>query len=633
MKFIKQALLSFAVVGIGISVSHAQVKDRNEIPEKYKWDFSLIYPSWEAWEADLQRCEELTDEIAALKGTLAESSENFLKMEQLTDEIGRISYKLYGYSGLQRDTDQSNNELLSRFGQFMGAMQQIDQKFSWIQPEILSIPEETVMGWVDTIPELEQYRFPLSETYRLQKHVLNAEGEQLLSYFGSATSKANQLFGDISNADAKPVNIKLSDGSDFKVTVGSYGKALTTMPNATDRRLIQKTRTQRIIDLKNTYASIYDAVCKTGWAYAQARKYDTVLQSELEGDNVPSEVYTNLIETAKKTKDTLIRYHHLRQRVLGLENYGWSDCFVPLVQDDTKYPFDDVIKEALKSVAPLGKDYQEKYAKLLNNRQIDVYENVGKRTGAYSSGIYGIGPFVLLNHQDTMESAFTIAHELGHSMHTVLSHENQPFATASYTIFVAEVASTFNEKLFLKNLLKDAISREQKIALLEHQIQDITGTFIGQSMFAEYELKAHTLVESGETLTAEKLTNIWKEVVHEFYGDVISDDDPYMYSWARIPHFFNSPYYVYKYATCYASSSTLYKEMTEAPTEEARQEVVNRHLTLLKSGGNDYPIRQLQKAGVDLTTPEPTENVVKELDRLVTELEGYYPEYSETNKI
>ncbi|MBN2068595.1 MAG: oligoendopeptidase F [Opitutales bacterium] len=621
MKFIKWSLVGVALCGLGLT-AHAEVKIRSEVEDAYKWDFSLIYPSWDAWEADLAKVGTIGDEIASLEGTLAEGPQQIVKLEQLSDEIGKLAYRLYGYSGLQRDINLSDNDLLARWGQFMGAFQSMEQKLSWITPEMLNIPEATMMEWIDSTPELQIYRFPISETYRLQEHVLNAEGEKLLSYFSKMGTVPSGIYAAISTADAKPMPITLSDGESFEVTAGSYAMAMTTSRNQADRKLIQKTLSQSIIDQKNTYAAIYDAALSSGWAEAQARNYESVLASQLDGDNVPMEVFTNLIETAKDAKETLRRYHHLRQKVLGLETYGWSDCMFPIVDDKTQYPFEDIKPRIISSVALLGEAYQKELASLFENGQIDVYESVGKRTGAYSSGIYGIGPFVLLNYHDAMEDAFTLAHELGHSMHTQLSDANQPFATSDYTIFVAEVASTFNEKLFLGELLKEVTTPEQRIALLEHQIQDIIGTFITQTLFADFELKAHTLVESGETLTADRLTQIWRETTAEYYGDIIPADDPYMYSWARIPHFYNTPYYVYKYATCYASSSSIYKAVQTASSEADKAEIIHRYLTLLSSGGNDFPIRQLQKAGVDLTKPEATENVVKELDRLVSELEA-----------
>jgi len=547
--------------------------------------------------------------------------------------MGKIGEKLYDYTGLQLDTDQSNNELQSRYGQAMGVFQKNDQKLSWLTTELLEIPEGTMMKWVETTPALEQYRFPLSEMYRQQKHVIDAKGEKLLAYYGPIHSKTSNLFDSVANADATPQKITLSDGSSYTVTASSYRKALITLHNAEDRRLVNKTFYESISRLKNTYASIYDVVCKADWAEAQARSYKSVLSSKLEEDNIPEEIVKNLVNTAKNAKNIVERYHHLRQRILGLKTYSWSDSLIPLIKDDTVYSFDSVAPKAIESVAPLGKDYQKKYAQLFGHRRIDVYESVGKRTGAYSSGTYGVGTFVLLNHQDTLDSAFTIAHELGHSMHSVLSFENQPYAMSHYKIFVAEVASTFNEQLFNELLLKNAISRNEKRALLDHKIQDVIGLFINQSMYTQYELEAHALVEKGETLTADKLTKIWAKAVKDFYGDVISQDDPYMYSWGRVPHFYYFPYYVFKYATSYSASSTLYRALKATKTEEAHDQFVDRYLTLLKSGGNDFPIRQLQKAGVDLTTPIPTESVVNELKQLVDELESYYPDYADPKKL
>jgi len=311
----------------------------------------------------------------------------------------------------------------------------------------------------------------------------------------------------------------------------------------------------------------------------------------------------------------------LRKEALGLETYHLYDGRIPIVDFDKKYEYDDISDWILDSVKPLGKDYQEKMRDAFNGGWIDVYENEGKRSGAFSAGVYGVHPYMLMNYNETLESVFTLAHEAGHTMHTIYSHENQPFATAGYTIFVAEVASTLNEALFLDYMFKRSKDPKERIALLQQAIDNIFGTFYTQVLFADFEQRAHRLVEQGQPITAEVLRNLYLDLVKEYYGDAVMVDDLYGALFARISHFYGSPYYVYKYATCFASSAKLVREIT-SDDKKTRDASLERYLTLLKSGGNDYPMEQLKKAGVDLSQPETIQAIVDQLSDLVTRLEG-----------
>ncbi len=356
------------------------------------------------------------------------------------------------------------------------------------------------------------------------------------------------------------------------------------------------------------------------WFHAQARGYRTTLEAALHGDNIPPSVVENLIETTKAGTEPLRRYHRLRRRVLGLDSYHVYDNLVPLLDVDRRYPYADVQTLLVDSVAPLGARYQERMREALGGRWIDVYENPGKRSGAYSAPVYGVHPYMLLNYNDTLDAVFTLAHEMGHSMHTLLSHEHQPFVYASYTIFVAEVPSTLSEELFLEHMLAQTTDERERIVLLQHAIDGIVGTFYTQVLFADYELQAHQLVESGQPITADVLGEIYWNLLQAYHGDALDYDDLTRVTWARIPHFFSTPYYVYQYATCFASTAQLARQITRG-RPDARAEAVDRYLSLLKAGGSDYPMALLQRAGVDLSRPEPVRAVVDQLDRLVTQLE------------
>jgi oligoendopeptidase F len=316
----------------------------------------------------------------------------------------------------------------------------------------------------------------------------------------------------------------------------------------------------------------------------------------------------------------LQRYVRLKQRLLGLKELHLYDTFVDIYRSDKKYPYELSRDTALASVAPLGADYVARYRKFVSGGRIDVYENEGKRSGAYMAGVYGVGPYLLLNHNDTLDAMFIFAHEAGHAMHTVLSHENQPFVTSEYTLFVAEVASTTNERFLLDHLLKTTSDPKERFLLLQHAVDQIVGTYYAQVLFADFELQAHRLVEKGQPITTDVLNGIYAGLLRDYYGDTIVHDDFYKYTWTRIPHFYNTPYYVYQYSTCFASSAQLYKAMTTG-SESDRKAATERYLTLLKSGGNDYPMVQLKKAGVDLTQRATVQAVIDQMDQLVTQLE------------
>jgi len=335
---------------------------------------------------------------------------------------------------------------------------------------------------------------------------------------------------------------------------------------------------------------------------------------------VPRSVVETLVETTRAGTAPLQRYARLRKKLMGLSEYHLYDSFMPLFASTQKYAYARASALALESVAPLGEDYVQRYKKFVGGGRIDVYENEGKRSGAYSAGVYGVGPFQLLNHNDTLDSAFTLAHEGGHAMHTVLSYETQPFSTADYTIFVAEVASTTNERFLLEALLKKTTDPKERFLLLQHAVDSIVGTFYTQVMFADFELQAHKLVEQDQPVTTEVLNKLYAGLLKTYYGDALAVDDFYQWTWARIPHFFHSPYYVYQYATCFASSAQLFKAMTTG-TADDKKAATERYLTLLKSGGDDHPMAQLKKAGVDLTQRATVQAVVDQLDSLVSQLE------------
>ncbi|MGH9148224.1 MAG: oligoendopeptidase F [Vicinamibacterales bacterium] len=598
-----------------------RIRDRNEIEEHHKWDLSSMYPDWSAWESDLSDLSRQTDQYASLQGTLAGGPEKLLNALKLADDVGARSYKVWYYASLTYDQDQRDNSVNARRQQVQILFARWQEASSWFGPELLAVPIETVRGWMNANADLALYRFAIEDLYRQQEHVLDQRGERLLAFSQRFSSAPAEAFSAISTADMKFPTITLSTGEQVVLSYGQYRAILASNRNQDDRAHAFRVFHELFRDNVNTYAALYSGVLQRDWFHAQAREYKTTLDAALHANNIPPSVVENLIETTKAGAEPLRRYHRLRKRVLGLTKYRSYDGLIPLVEFDRKYPYGDVLEWIVASVAPLGADYQSMVRQAVQSRWIDVYENVGKRSGAYSAPVYGSHPYMLLNYNDTLDAVFTLAHELGHSMHTMLSYAHQPFVYANYTIFVAEVPSTLSEALFLDFMLARTTDERERIVLLQHAIDDMVGTFYTQVLFADYELQAHRLVEQGKPVTSEALSEIYAGLVKAYYGDALDYEELSAVTWARIPHFFQTPYYVYQYATCYASTAEL-MQVLRSGADSVRDEAVERYLTLLKSGGSDYPIVQLQRAGVDLRQPGPVKAVVEQLDRRVTQLEA-----------
>jgi len=611
------AAMTFASVAVA---AKPETRNRAEIPARYQWDFSAIYPSWEAWDAGMREMEAKMDAFAALKGSLNAGPAAVLKAYKGYDEIGMLEYKVYRYVQLQRDVDTRNQDISGKFQRVGAIFARFGTATAWFTPELLTIPQATMEKWLAETPTLAPYRFGILENYRQQAHVLDEKGEKLLSFAARFDRTPAATFQELSTSDIKFPKIALADGKEVTLTPGTYQSVLETNYSQADRAKAFDAYLKTYSATANTYAAIYDGVMQRDWFAAQARNYPTTLDAALDGNAIPPAVVESLVATVRAGTAPLQRYAKLRKKLLGLPTYHLYDGFIPIYRSDRTYPYDESKDLVISSVAPLGPDYVAKYRQFVSGGRIDVYENEGKRSGAYNAGVYGVGPYLLLNYNDTLDAVFTFAHEAGHAMHTVLSYETQPFATADYTIFVAEVASTTNERFLLEKLLQTTTDPKERFLLLEHAVNSIVGTFYTQVLFADYELQAHRRVEQGLPVTAEVLSGIYRKLLDEYYGDAVTIDDAYKYTWARIPHFFNSPYYVYQYATCFASSAKLFKDMTTGDAA-ARAAATGRYLTLLGSGGNDLPMTQLRKAGVDLTKRETVQAVIDQMEELVTRME------------
>ncbi len=598
-----------------------QLPTREAIPARYTWDVSAICGDWEAWTARYQQLESAIEQFKAFQGTLGRGPDALVAVFRAMDEMGALSYRVWYYASLQYDEDQRNNDLNARRQQVQILFARQQQGSSWFNPELLSMSLQTIRGWMEADAGLAVYRFAIESLFHEQEHVLDAQGERLLSYAGRLNSVPYDSYAALTTADMRFPSITLSSGERMTLTYGQYRVLLETNRNQEDRAAAYRTFHQVYAESQNTYAALYNGVLQRDWFHARARGYSSTLDAALHGNNIPPSVVENLIAATKEAVEPLRRYHRLRRRVLGLDTYRLFDVFVPLVQHDARYPYDDVGSWIVDSVAPLGRDYQGHVQDAFKGRWIDVFENAGKRSGAYSAPVYGSHPYMLLNYNETLDAVFTLAHEMGHSMHTLLSHQAQPFVYAGYTIFVAEVPSTLSEALFLDLMLERARSREERAVLLQHAIDSIASTFYTQVMFADFELQAHRLVEQDRPVTADTLNQIYATLLGEYYGDVIDEETVSRVTWARIPHFFSTPYYVYQYATCFASTARLMQDVRTGD-ETRRRDGVGRYLSLLRAGGSDYPMNLLARAGVDLSRPETVRAVSVELDMLVGKLEA-----------
>ena len=593
--------------------------ERKDIPKEYKWNLGDIYENYEKWNEDLAKMKKIQEELVKFKGKF-DSEDKLLQFLKKQEESEKIAYKLYRYPQLARDLDSSDKEATENMQKIQFLFAKMGTELSWVNPELIE-NRENIEKWIQK-KEFSDYRFGLENLFRLQSHVLDEDKSKLLSYYSSYFSAPRSIYSEITVTDVDWPLIKLNNGEEIQATAANYSKIVSTNRNQEDRKLIFENYYGIFEKRKNTIAAIYNSILQKNIASSKAYNYKSFLSSALEDNNIPEDIYLNLINTAKENTAPLKRYIKLRKEILGLSEYHNYDGSINLVKFDKEYEYDDAKKIVLNSIEPLGNDYTKKMENAISQGWLDVFETQGKRSGAYSAGVYGVHPYMLLNYNKTLDSVFTLAHELGHTLHTLYSQENQPFSTSDYTIFVAEVASTFNERLLLDYMLEKTQDPTEKIALLEQEIRNITGTFYFQALLADYEYQAHKLAETGQPITADVLSKITEDLFYTYYGDEIEKDELLSIFWARVPHFFNSPFYVYQYATCFASSAILYDKVIKTEDENARKEALKRYIELLSSGGNDFPMNQLKKAGVDLSKKSTIEAVSKQLDSLLDKLEN-----------
>ncbi|MFC0562404.1 oligoendopeptidase F [Halalkalibacter alkalisediminis] len=587
-------------------------KSREEVPLSEKWNLEDIYPDLSEWEKDLKSVEERTVKLKEFDGKI-QDAKSLYEYLTLSEETGYTYKKLFVYTMFQVDIDTRDTKAQSLQDRAKALGVKLSSATSFFMPFLLSLEEKTLKDYIQEVEGLKYFEEDLFESFRYKKHVLTKEKEEVLSQLGESLSAPSNTFGMINNADIKFGEVTNKEGEKVELTRGMYSKLIED-DNREVRKEAYKAYYKPYVQLNNTIASTLSAAIKNNVTLSKMRQYPSALEKSLFSDMVPKEVYDNLIHATKANIEPLHRYTNIRKKTLGLEELRQYDLNVPLVQDvKEEISFDEAYDTMLKSLAPLGEEYVEALQSFKEKRYYDVRETPGKRSGAYNLGLYGVHPFVLLNHQDDLDSLFTLVHECGHAMHSWYSSNHQPQISAGYSIFVAEVASTVNEVLLIRYLLKNTQDEKMKKHLLNHFIDSFRGTLFTQVMFSEFEKVTHEKVENGEPLNAEVFNEIYENIFREYNGDEIVFDEEVKYGWSRIPHFYR-PFYVYKYATGYASAIHIADQLLEG-----KPETLENYLTFLKSGSSDYPLELLKATGVDLTKPEPIQNALAIFGDLVDE--------------
>ncbi|AYB43068.1 oligoendopeptidase F [Paenibacillus lautus] len=590
-----------------------QLLKRADVPKEHQWKLEDLFADQKAWDASFAELKNLLKRAADYQGKLNNAA-SIKECFELEDEISYHAERLYVYAHMHHDEDTANPTYQALTAKAKKLNVEAGEALSFITPEILSLSEAELDKLIED-PALKEFKFTLTEMKREKAHVLSKTEEALLAQVGNLSSAPQTIFGMLNNADMKFPKIKNEDGKDVELTHGNYIQFLES-PNREVRERAFKAVYETYGKQKNTIAATLNANVNKNMFYSRVRKYPSVLEMALYGDNIPKEVYTNLIDTIHESLPLLHRYMELRKKLLGVDELHMYDLFAPLVEE---YKWDITYEEAKQmtkeGLTPLGDDYLSSLQEGYDNGWIDVYENENKRTGAYSWGAYGTHPYVLLNHKDNLNSMFTLAHEMGHALHSYYSDNALKYRDAQYTIFLAEVASTTNEALLMDYLLKNAKDPKQKMYLLTYYADQFRTTVFRQTMFAEFEKIVHERVESGESLTPQDLSDIYYELNVKYHGKGMQVDKEIGMEWARIPHFYNS-FYVYKYATGFSAATSFSKQILEEG-----QPAVDRYLGFLKSGGSDYSINILKKAGVDMSSPEPIREAMSVFEDVINQME------------
>lgn len=588
----------------------------HEIPESHTWRLEDIFESDAAWEEAFVALKGEIPRAARYKGRLAEGPGTLLECLRTRDELHERALRILAYASLGRDLDTRNPHHQAMYDRAVGLYVQLRSELSYIDPEILQIDAAALRSWVDGTPGLETYRRSIEQLLREKPHVLSPAEEQLLAMAGELAQAPEDIYGMLNDADLTFPTVKDEKGEPVQLTHARFIRLMEN-PNRAVREETFRAFYGTYATVRNTMAATLAANIKKDVFYARVRRFSSSLEAALFPDNIPVAVYDNLIATIRRHLPLLHRYMRLRKRVLGVDELHMYDVYVPLVADlDREVTYEEAKAEVLEACRPLGEEYTRELARGFEQRWVDVYERPGKRAGAYMSGVYGVHPFVLTNWQDNLDSMFTLAHEMGHAMHSFFSQRAQAFVNSHYSTFVAEVASTANEALLLHHLLRKAGSKRERLYLLNHHLEGFRTTVFRQAMFAEFERKIHETVEQGEALTADRLDAMYGELNAAYYGPDVVTDEEIRREWMRIPHFYYN-FYVYQYATGFCAATALAKGILEGGAEER-----DRYLRFLSLGGSMDPIDQLRVAGVDMTSPKPVEEALAVFGEALAEMES-----------
>lgn len=594
----------------------SDLPNRQEIPDNYKWRLEDIYASDELWEQDFQQAQKMTGEIGDYRGKLGQSAQVLLEAFRMQERLQELDEKVYAYARMRRDEDNANPTYQALTDRAESLDTRVQTALSFIVPEILALPEETLERFRQEEAGLALYGFALEELLRQKDHTLSAAEEQIIAQVGEVIQAPANIFRMLNNADITFPTIWDEDRKEVAV---SHGRYLQFMESG-DRRVRREAFTALYSSyrkMKNTLSATLSSSVKRDVFYARVRKYPSALQASLFTDNIPPDVYENLIQTVRRNLHSMHRYVGLRKKLLGLDELHMYDLYTPMVKDVRwEIPYPKAVELVKEGLAPLGGSYSEIMARGFDSGWVDVYENKAKTSGAYSWGPYGVHPYILMNYQDNLDNAFTLAHEMGHAMHSYYSFREQPYIYAHYKIFTAEVASTVNESLLMDHLLKTMTDRDKKLYLLNHYLEQFRGTVLRQTMFAEFEKIIHDHIEAGEALTPEQLGRIYHQLNVDYHGPEMVVDEDVDLEWARIPHFYTA-FYVYKYATGFSAATAI----TSRILEEG-EPAVSRYLAFLKKGGSDYPLNLLKAAGVDMATPHPVQEGLDLFARLLDQMEA-----------
>ena len=610
--------LMFIVCSL-LTINAFSQKSRNEVADKYKWDLSGIYKSDTDWRTAKDAISSKLNEIDKFRGTLTKSAANLLKCLEFNSDLNKEATRLFLYAGMNSDLD-------TRDMKYTGMKQELQQMFSdfgakaaFIQPEILTADWSVIDGFIKSEPRLEPYRMGLDNLFRTKKHTLSEQEERIMALSGMIAGVPGSVYNTFSNAEMPAPEVTLSDGKKVSLTGTMYGK-YRTLPDRADRKIVFEAFYSNLEKFKASYGEMLYGNVQKDMFQAKARHYESSLESALYPNNIPVGVYHSLVDNVNKNLAAFHRYLQIKKRMMGVDTLKYLDLYAPVVKDvDLKYTYDEATKIVLEALKPLGSDYVATVKKAIDQRWIDVFPTPGKQSGAYSNGsLYDGHPYILLNYNDSYMDVSTIAHELGHSMQSYLSNKKQPYPIADYQIFVAEVASTFNEVLLFNYMIKNETNDDIKLSLLMNWLDGFKGTLFRQTQFADYELRIHEAAEKGLPLTGESLSKMYLDLLKSYYGSdkgICKIDNYLEMEWAYIPHFYYN-FYVYQYSTSFTASIALAEKVMSGDVN-----ALNKYIEFLSAGGSDYPIELLKKAGVDMTTAEPLEKTIAAMNKVMDEIE------------